>query len=218
MLDTQIPTAEASFVIPGPAGELEVLLSPPPEGVPRATAIICHPHPLYGGTMHNKVITTLSKTFIELGMQTIRFNFRGVGKSVGSFAEGIGEQEDLLAIIDWVKKGSPQIPLWLAGFSFGAYVSILTAAKMPVDGLVSIAPPINRFPFQDSPLITCPWVVVQGEQDEVVPCQDVLAWIEKLGVKPQLILFPEATHFFHGRLIELKNSLFAKLKLICGFC
>lgn len=214
MLENQIPISEASFLIPGPVGDLEVLLSPPSsnEGKPRATAVLCHPHPLYGGTMHNKVITTLSKVFAQLGMQTIRFNFRGVEQSAGSFAQGVGEQEDLLAVINWVKQGASNIPLWLAGFSFGAYISILTAAKISVNGLVSIAPPVNRFPFQESLVITCPWVVIQGEQDEVVPAQDVLAWIDRLAIKPQLILFPNATHFFHGHLTELKDTLIEKLK------
>lgn len=215
MLGTKTPTAEAPFLIAGPAGKLEIVLSPPPkDSVARATAIICHPHPLHGGTMHNKVVTTLAKTFMELGMQTVRFHFRGVGKSSGSFAEGIGEQEDLLAVINWVKQNSAQMPLWLAGFSFGAYISILIAAKLSVSGLVSVAPPVNRFPFQELPFINCPWMMVQGEQDEVVSYQDVLAWIEKLTVKPQLILFPHATHFFHGHLIELKSSLLEKIKLI----
>lgn len=215
MLEVKNPTAETTLLLQGPAGDLEVLLSPPPsEDPPKAIAIICHPHPLYGGTMTNKVVTTLSKAFNQLEMQTIRFNFRGIGKSAGTYADGIGEQEDLLAVIEWITEISPKTPIWLAGFSFGAYISICIAAQQTFAGLVSVAPPVNRFPFEVIPVITCPWIVVQGEKDEVVPVDDVKAWTEKLNPRPELILFPDATHFFHGQLTELRDVVVQKLKAV----
>ncbi len=208
-----LATATTLF-IPGPAGDLEVLLSPAPENPHPAQeyfAIICHPHPLFGGTMHNKVVTTLAKTFQQLQIQTLRFNFRGVGQSAGTYAEGEGEQQDLLAIIHWLQQAAPTAGLWLAGFSFGAYIAIRAATKSPCAGLVTIAPPVNHFPLAELPDLTCPWIVVQGDQDEVVPAAEVFAWLEKLTTKPLLIRFPEAGHFFHGQLNELKAALFSKL-------
>lgn len=207
-------TTETTFLLPAPAGELELLLSPAPEEKNTKThiAVICHPHPLHGGTMHNKVVTTLSKTFQQLNMQTIRFNFRGVGKSTGAYGEGIGEQEDLLTVIEWVKQQSPSANIWLAGFSFGAYISIRMAAEHTFAGLVSIAPPVNRFPQMALPDISCPWVIVQGDQDEIVPIEAVSTWVEKLPKAPVFISFPETGHFFHGKLSELKSSLIAELK------
>lgn len=204
---------ETTFLLPGPAGELEILLSPtPPETVNPAIALICHPHPLHGGTMHNKVVTTLSKVFQQLQMQTIRFNFRGVGKSTGGYADGVGELQDLLAVESWVRELVPNASIWLAGFSFGAYIAIRAAAETHPSGLVSIAPPVNHFPL-DGPLnITCPWVVVQGEDDEVVPTAEVLTWRESLKPQPALLRFPNTGHFFHGRLTDLKEALVTELK------
>ena len=211
----QLLKTETTILLPGPAGDLEVLLSAaPPEPAKKAMALICHPHPLHGGTMHNKVVTTLSKTFLELKMQTVRFNFRGVGKSKGSYAEGVGELEDLFAVQAWIKESVPEVNLWLAGFSFGAYIAIRAAAKTAFAGLLTIAPPVNHFPLSEPVTITCPWIVVQGEQDEVVPTSEVLAWIETLNPRPLLILFPNTGHFFHGELTALKEALVQKLSTI----
>ncbi len=203
---------ETVFLLPGPAGELEVLLSAAPaETASPSIALICHPHPLHGGTMHNKVVTTLSKVFQQANMQTLRFNFRGVGKSTGSYGEGEGEVEDLYAILTWVKEVAPQASIWLAGFSFGAYISIRAAAKGPVAGLVSIAPPVNHFALSTQLQITSPWIVVQGEEDDVVPATTVFAWVETLTPKPTLIRFPNTGHFFHGKLTDLKEALIKEL-------
>lgn len=204
-------TTESTLLIPGLAGEIEVLLSPAPPISKKNLAVICHPHPLYGGTMHNKVVTTLSKTFQQLNMQTIRFNFRGVGGSSGAYGEGDGEQDDLLAVLAWLKLEAPEAKVWLAGFSFGAYIAIRTAAEMSFEGLVTIAPPVNHFKLDNLPEINCPWIVVQGGKDDVVPAAEVLAWLDKLKTKPTLIEFPEAGHFFHGGLTALRESLVSKL-------
>lgn len=206
-------TKETTFLLPGPAGELEILLSAAPSSPKKAIAIICHPHPLHGGTMQNKVVTTLAKTFQQLQMQTIRFNFRGVGKSTGTYAEGEGELEDLFAVLEWVKEEDPETAIWLAGFSFGAYIAIRAAAVKTVAGLVTIAPPVNHFPFEETPIISCPWIIVQGEADEVVPATEVLAWIETLDPKPIFVPFPGVGHFFHGSLMELRTAL---LQILAG--
>ena len=203
------PTQETTFILPGPDGDLEVLATPAPTETSRrpAVAVICHPHPLFGGTMTNKVVTTLARTFSDLGIHTVRFNFRGVGKSTGKFAEGIGETEDLFAVIRWTQENCPGDALWLAGFSFGGFVAARAATQIPVAQLVTIAPQVSRFVEVKIPEITCPWVLVQGEEDEVIPPADVFAWVETLQHKPVLIRMPGAGHFFHGRLMELRENL-----------
>lgn len=203
--------SDITILLPGPAGELETLITP--KTTTNQIAIICHPHPLFSGTMHNKVVTTLSKTFQHLNMQTIRFNFRGVGKSTGSYADGVGEQQDLAFIIEWARQSSPQAEIWLAGFSFGAYISISVAAKNNYAGLVSIAPPVNHFAFDELPVITYPWIIAQGDQDDVVPAVEVYAWIDKLEPQPKVLRFPEAGHFFHGGLTLLKEKLIEELSV-----
>jgi len=132
-----------SFMLPGPAGQLEALVSTPQQNARETVAIICHPNPLFEGTMHNKVVTTIAKAFDLLGLTTVRFNYRGVGKSEGEYGETIGETEDCLAIVDWVQKTYPNYSLWLSGFSFGAYISASVANQMAVAQLVSIAPAVN---------------------------------------------------------------------------
>ncbi len=203
------PQTETTFVLPGPAGDLELLATPVKTDITQqsAIAIICHPHPLFGGTMTNKVVSTLARALGDLGLRTVRFNFRGVGKSGGTFADGIGEREDLLAVVQWVKTVAPESAVWLAGFSFGAAISAHVATQMPVAQLVSVAPPVPRFDLLDLPPITCPWIVVQGEEDDVVLPQDVYAWLATRNPAPQLIRMPGAGHFFHGQLLELRHLL-----------
>lgn len=205
----EFPIEISSFILQGPVGDLELSTTPRQTGIPHrnATVVICHPHPLYGGTMDNKVVTTLMRAFSELGLQTVRFNFRGVGKSAGSFAEGIGELDDLKAVMDWVKQVCPHDDIWLAGFSFGAAVSATMAAKIPVAQLVSIAPPVPRFRLPQLASVTCPWLIVQGEKDEIVIPADVFAWVETRDPKPELIKMPLAGHFFHGQLMALREIL-----------
>jgi alpha/beta superfamily hydrolase len=206
---TSFPQTETTFLLPGPAGNLEVLATPIKSGAsPRAAiAVICHPHPLFAGTMTNKVVSTLARAFDDLGLPTVRFNFRGVGKSEGTHADGIGEIDDLLAVVAWAKKCFPESDIWLAGFSFGAAVSAQAATRIPIAQLVSIAPPVPRFNLLTLPPITCPWLVVQGEEDDVVIPNDVYAWVETRDPAPQLIRLPLAGHFFHGKLLELRELL-----------
>jgi uncharacterized protein len=195
------------ITIPGPVGSIEAVLSPPTQNEVDAVAIVCHPHPLYGGTMNNKVVTTLVKTFNALGLYALRFNFRGIGKSEGSYAEGIGEQEDALAVIHWAEQEFPGKKIWLAGFSFGAYVATQIAERYPVALLVTIAPPVHHFDLKNIQAIKIPWIIVQGDQDEVVPPEEVYAWIKQLSPPPKLIRIQDAGHFFHGRLIDLRELL-----------
>ncbi|TAK72650.1 MAG: alpha/beta fold hydrolase [Gammaproteobacteria bacterium] len=206
MISTLMGT-ETCLAIQGPAGQLEVIAGEPQEEPIGAWGVVCHPHPLFGGTMHNKVVTTMVKVFQYLGLNTVRFNFRGVGKSEGKFDEGEGELNDLLAVIEWVQHTHPHRDIWLAGFSFGAYIAAKAATQFPVKKLVTIAPPVQNFPMQNIPPITCPWILVQGEVDEIVAPQAVFAWAENREPKPLILRFPQATHFFHGQLGELRSRL-----------
>jgi len=173
----------------------------------RGTAVICHPHPLHGGTMHNKVVTILERSLRELGLACVRFNFRGVGQSAGVHDEGRGEVEDLAAVVDWARRASPGDALWLAGFSFGSYVALAAARRVGADALVSIAPPVGRWDFDSIELPDCPWLVVQGEEDEVVDPAAVFAWVESLSKQPHLVRMPETSHFFHRRLMDLRGVI-----------
>lgn len=203
---------EVTELIKGPVGKLEIAISEPLGEERNAFGVICHPHPLYGGTMHNKIVTTLAKTFQNMGVVTVRFNFRGVMGSEGLFDKGDGELNDLLAVIEWIQQQRAKTELWLAGFSFGAYIAAKAATQLSVSKLVTVAPPVQHFPMKDLPPITCPWVLVQGERDDVVPPEEVLAWAESRNPKPIIIRFPEAGHFFHGQLGELRTQIEEALK------
>lgn len=204
MITTKTINKETIQLIHGPAGQLEVAVSEPTIELTGALGIVCHPHPLYGGTMDNKVVTTLVKTFQHFGLTTVRFNFRGVGRSEGRFDNGDGELEDLLAVLEWMQQQHPPREIWLAGFSFGAYIAAKAATQLPINKLVTVAPAVQHFPMQNLPPIHCPWVLVQGEKDDVVPPEEVFAWAESREPKPMVIRFPEAGHFFHGQLGELR--------------
>lgn len=200
-------TREITQLIDGPVGKLEVAVGEPTGEERNAFGVICHPHPLYGGTMHNKIVTTLSKTFQGMGVTTVRFNFRGVMESEGMFDNGNGELQDLLAVIDWIQRERTKKELWLGGFSFGSYIAAKAATQTPTSKLVTVAPPVQHFPMQDLPPITCPWVLVQGERDDVVPPKEVLEWAEARRPQPVIIRFPEAGHYFHGQLGELRTQI-----------
>jgi alpha/beta superfamily hydrolase len=193
--------------IDGPVGPLECLIT---EGsLPKhpITAILCHPHPLFSGSMNNKVITTLMQTCRDLGMDTVRFNFRGVGQSAGEYGEAKGELEDCLAIVNWVKQQQPTHAILLAGFSFGGCIALRAAAEISPIGLITIAPPVGRMNCDDVPFIHCPWIMVQGEQDETVEPESVYQFVAKRQEKINLIRMPTAEHFFHGQLTVLKEQL-----------
>lgn len=196
-----------SFLIPGPAGALEARSTCSPRQA-KVTAIVCHPHPLYGGTMDNKVVHTLVRSFDELGLRTVRFNFRGVGASGDVFAQGVGETEDVLAVAAWVRERVPQDDIWLAGFSFGAYMALRAAARTEISRLVLVAPPVHLYPeLGPPPSPRAPTLVLQGEDDDVVPLSSVRSWIATLSPEPTLHVFRGVGHFFHGRLDDLRLAL-----------
>lgn len=209
-MSSSFPEGESAFFVPGPAGQLEAILLKNPQPS-KGVAIICHPHPLKEGTMHNKVVHTLSRAFLKRGIDSVRFNYRGVGQSEGSFGNSVGETADVLAVLAWVDSQYPQAEIYLAGFSFGAYIAAMGATQHPCRQLFSIAPAVTHQPYDQLPPIHCPWLVVQGENDEVVSPDGVYAWFEKATQKAvapmQLIKLPETSHFFHSKLIVLRDLI-----------
>jgi alpha/beta superfamily hydrolase len=203
------PTTDAVVMLPGPAGVLEVAVDSPEADVTALplVAIICHPLPIEGGTMHNKVVTMAARALRELGATTVRFNFRGTGASEGVFDHGEGERDDLRAVAAWVRAARPGDALFLAGFSFGAYVSISAAEELQPRMLVSIAPPAGRWQFADIATPTMPWLVVQGEEDEIVDPAAVYAWLDALDADVELVRMPETSHFFHRKLMDLRGVI-----------
>jgi hypothetical protein len=182
------------FLIDGPAGKLEAATTYPGEE-PRGIALVAHPHPLYGGTMDNKVVQTLAKTFAKLGLAAFRVNFRGVGQSAGAFDQGIGETEDMLALAEHARREAGNLPIVLAGFSFGGYVQTRVLEHIEARQLILVAPAVKRFEVGAVPSDT---VVIHGEQDDVVPLADVLDWARPQSLP--ITVVPGAGHFFHGQL------------------
>jgi uncharacterized protein len=209
--------------IEGPAGALEAVLDQPASGGAheRAFGVICHPHPLHGGTLDNKVVFTLARSLQELGVPTLRFNFRGVGASEGQFAGGLGERDDALAVVAWGKRRWPAAAPWLLGFSFGAVVALGCAERASARLLVTVAPPIARAatapPIEPAPGLEqmvresvvprIPWLIIQGSADEIVDTGAVLDWASKQKPPPAVRVLEGAGHFFHGRLTELREVL-----------
>jgi alpha/beta superfamily hydrolase len=202
-------SALQKFSIPAPAGTLEGVWHLPAEA-PRAIAVVAHPLPTMGGSMENKVVTTLTKVFAELGFAALRFNFRGTGASTGTFDSGNGEVEDVLAIVRYAHQQHGALPLVLAGFSFGGFVQARAArhSHPQPHQMVLVAPAVGRYEVPHVPHNT---LVIHGELDEVIPLSDVLDW-----ARPQrlpIVILPEAGHFFHGRLNQLKQIV---LHHFCG--
>lgn len=195
-----VDTSREHQLIPGPAGALEAVLDVPP--TPVAIAVVCHPHPPDGGTMAHKVPMAIARELVRLGCATLRFNFRGVGQSEGAYDRGVGEVEDALAAAAWLRDRHPGLPLSLAGFSFGAAVVTVAAARLepPPAKLILAGTSPNRIVV---PPVTVPTLLVHGEQDEIVSLADVLDW-----ARPQtlpLSVIPGAGHFFHGQLPLLQD-------------
>lgn len=205
MILTKLAKQETLKIIEGPAGEIELIITQQPGK--SMWGIVCHPHSLFGGTMQNKVVTTLIKTFQSIGLNTIRFNFRGVGASTGKFDSGVGELDDLIAVMNWVQEEYHHYEFWLAGFSFGAFVAAKAATKIPLKKLVLVAPPVSNFPMKKLPLFLCPWILVQGDRDEIISAEEVYKWAKRRKPAPIILRFPNASHFFHGELIALRSEL-----------
>ena len=203
---TRVVPTEKLFV-PGPAGRLQALLDMPSQQDPAGAAVVCHPHPQHGGTMHNKVAHTLARSFVRSGLVTLRFNFRGTEDSEGQFDHGIGELDDALAAISWLRQRHAAGPLWLGGFSFGAAIAVRAAIEVGVSGLISVAPAIFRFAGNVDTQPQCPWLVIQGDEDELVDVEETIGWINSLEPGPELVVMAGAEHFFHGRLNELRETV-----------
>ncbi len=192
-------------LIPGPAGAIETLVDAPAL-TPKAVALVCHPHPLFGGTAENKVVQTLAKALRELGYAALRPNFRGVGQSSGSHDEGEGETEDMLAVLDWARGRFGDLPVALAGFSFGAYVQTRVAARLaaagrPAQRLVLVGTAagfVTGARHYETVAVPADTIVIHGDRDETVPLANVLAWAEPLDLIVSVV--PGADHFFHRKL------------------
>lgn len=241
----KFPRQSQTIQLPGPEGILEAYVDFPQTNTntnitePQYVMICAHPHPLYGGTMHNKVVTTLAKVANHFAWPAVRFNYRGVGESTGHYAQAIGETEDLLAVMTWVKKALPSVFVILAGFSFGSYVvargadpflssgTFLNLSHDAIAAVISIAPPVNHFDFSEIASLSLPWLMIHGDKDEVVPFAEVEDfWLRKniiscaftdfmqknaraIDSSPWLtaIHFHDTSHFFHGKLVALREAL-----------
>jgi uncharacterized protein len=208
--------AEARSRIPGAAGAIEVAAGGAES--PRRVAVIAHPHPLYGGTMDNKVVTTLARAFAEAGAVTLRFNFRGVGATEGAHDEGRGEADDMVRVAGHARELHPGLPLCLAGFSFGGAVAVRASARLDFQLLVLAAPGFRRIspegmgapPDPDDPALGAPGrhtsantVVIHGDRDDTVPLSDSIGWATRREVP--VVVVPGGEHFFHRKLHVLRE-------------
>ena len=210
-----VAPADHAFTIDGPAGPIEAACDDVEEGVAPigVVAVVCHPLPTEGGTMHNKVVTMAARALRECGAITIRFNFRGTGQSAGTFDEGRGEADDLRAVVAWARAKFPSHTLWLGGFSFGAYVAYKCAHALKPGLLLSIAPPVGRsWDFDAIAHPNCPWIVIQGEEDEIVDAAAVKAWVATLKPQPEFVSMPDTSHFFHRKLMDLRGAIKAAVR------
>lgn len=176
-------------------------------GAPQAIAVVAHPLPIMGGTMDNKIVTTLTRAFVELGYATLRFNFRGVGGSAGHYDEGNGETLDAIAAADYLRGEFPGLPLITAGFSFGGYVQARAAEYLHPQQMVLVAPAVGRFAMPDVPANT---VLIHGDADEVVELHELLQWARPQQLSVTVVA--GAGHFFHGRLIQLRQIVLQQLR------
>jgi uncharacterized protein len=206
------------ITVPGPAGQLEVVLHKTTPAAPWLVA--CHPHPLFAGTMDNKVVTSMVKAAQEAGLNALRFNFRGVGTSEGSYDKGHGEVADLVCVLSWLMEHEAASEFVLAGFSFGSYIAAAASALLrdnPLGDralsqaqllrLILIAPPVHHFPFAQTTPFPCVTSIIMGDADEVVPFSDVDNWVGSLYPPAHYSVFEGGGHFFHGRLLELRDWL-----------
>lgn len=189
-----------SFVdIPAPHGLLEALFWPVES--PKAATVVCHPHPLGGGTMHNNVTYRLAQAFRDAKVSALRFNFRGVGRSTGRYDEGRGEVDDARSALDWLERQHPGVPLYAAGFSFGSYVALRLAERdRRVAKVMAVGVPVSMFDFGFVAALDKPKAFVQAEYDEYGPLEEVRRLVERCSEPKRLFVVPGATHLAHGRL------------------
>lgn len=195
-----------TYLIDGDVGKIQLRMTRPGDFSVSKWVVLSHPHPQFGGTMDNKVVTTLERSFQRLGFGTVAYNFRGIDASEGSYDGGEGEQADLQAVVTWLRQNEDISHLMLAGFSFGGYIALKQADVLKADELCIVAPPVSMMDFsQVAP--TMPWTLIQGGQDEVIDAKEVLDWLWRLPNQPDLYWRAEASHFFHGQLVWLKKVI-----------
>ena len=228
------PGMAETLLLEGSAGLIETLIAMPaaapgasagglcasyvsPAASPSGIAVICHPHPLHGGALSNKVTYTLAASALKCGLVAARFNFRGVGKSEGVHDEGRGETDDTLAVIAWLRERLPGKKLLLAGFSFGAFVSLKAAASAKPALQISIAPPFKYFASEPLPQrLQAPWLVVHARDDEVVDFDETHRVLAQYQPPPELVTLETAGHFFHGKLGELQQIVTGFIERSCA--
>jgi alpha/beta superfamily hydrolase len=196
-----MPNVSTEFLreIAGPAGPLEARLDLP-EGAPRAVAVCGHPHPLHGGTKHTKALYQTAKALTRVGVAAVRFNFRGVGLSGGTFDAGPGEQDDFRAALDFAEARFPGLPLWAAGMSFGSWIAMAVGAVDPrVSLLLGVAPPVDRYDFSVLAESTKAKFFVHGEDDELIAARDIRKFYAPLPEPKELVMIEDANHLFEGK-------------------
>jgi uncharacterized protein len=185
--------------IAGPVGSLEARLDLP-AGAPRAIAVCGHPHPLHGGTMHTKALYQTAKALTRVGVGALRFNFRGVGASAGTFDAGVGERDDFRAALTFAGGRFPGLPLWAAGMSFGSWIALAVGADDPrVSLLLGVAPPVDRYDFSALAASTKPKFFVHGEDDELIAAAEIRRFYSPLLEPKELVMIEDANHLFEGK-------------------
>ena len=209
--------------IAGPAGLLEALLDEPSPssrvndegllerghgGMLRAAVAFAHPHPQYGGTMHTKVVYQSAKALSRIGCAVLRFNFRGVGRSAGTFDNGPGEMDDFRAGLDFLRDRYPSVPLWAGGMSFGAWIALTVGAEDPrVSTLIGIAPPLSRYDFDAVAQSTKPKFLIQGERDEICALREMREFYARAAEPKELVVIDTANHLFDGKVSEVAEAI-----------
>lgn len=193
--------------IPVSHGHLEATIREP-DGAPRGAAVVCHPHPQHGGTMNTKAVFRTAQALNEVGIRALRFNFRGVGTSTGEWGGGVGEKDDVRAALDWMASDSPDLPLFLAGFSFGSRVGLEVASDdSRVRAMIGLGLPVDHYDFAFLADLDRPLLMIQGAGDEFGGEEKIRALHRKLGPKAELAVVPGSGHYFHDHFGELKSAI-----------
>jgi alpha/beta superfamily hydrolase len=192
--------------ITGPAGRLEAIIEEPPDV--RAAVVFAHPHPQFGGTMHTKVVYQGAKALARTGCAVLRFNFRGVGTSEGSWDEGRGEMDDFRSAVDFMRARHPLVPLWVAGMSFGAWIALTVGAEdNRVTTLIGVAPALSHFDFEKVRTSEKPKFFIQGEFDEICPLKEMYAFYSQCRDPKELVVIDAADHLFDGKVLEVGDAI-----------
>ena len=212
MLRPLLPAGFERMMIQGNVGALELCVKRPAEITDQTPLlVVAHPHPLHGGSFHNKVVQTVAKAGAEASALVVLFNFRGVGASEGEFDHGHGERYDLLKVVEFAQSHWGQRELWLSGFSFGAWMSALVADRLMPQHLLLVAPPVSLYPMERVSLSGFKLTVIQGAEDEVVRAQQVMQW--SIQQQASLLWRSQASHFFHGQLLWLRKAVMMTFSL-----